>query len=160
MYGCGAKRHTHREVCYFQYPYCCGNKGKGEIIFPFLFFFCFYLFSFTWFSSFLHPVHSPTLSLFLYSFYLPFSFTVPVCQAVTLCSCDRIQYPLQRVQPDRLVSLWRPFNRRQTKVVLPFYCTSHCDSKQTSHRKARPCSVCVRFSGMLPYWEHCTLNDA
>lgn len=71
-----------------------------------------------------------SLLLFIYPI-LHFLHTAWFSLCVSLSGCDSVNIHCRECnQTD--VSLWRPINSRETKVVLLNY-TSHCDEKHTFH---------------------------
>lgn len=103
MYGCGAKTHTatHKIKRITSNVHMAVDiKAGGENHLKGCFFSLLCLILFSWFNSFLHPLH-----------------TLSSCLSARLWQCE---YSLQRVQPGLSVSLWRPLNGTETKVVLLF----------------------------------------
>lgn len=92
---------------------------------------------FCYLNSFLYPSHHHTHNLpALYQ--CPPS---PLCPFVRFCPCVCLTESNIRCRECNQTTLERAFNRREGKVFLSFYCTSHCDNKHAFDTKAPTCTV-------------------
>lgn len=101
---------------------------------------------FCYLNSFLYPSHHHTHNLpALYQ--CPPS---PLCPFVRFCPCVCLTESNIRCRECNQTTLERAFNRREGKVFLSFYCTSHCDNKHAFDTKAQTCTVWASCRGMFP----------
>lgn len=103
---------------------------------------------FCYLNSFLYPSHHHTHYLAaLYQ--CPPS---PLCPFVKFYPCVCLTESNIRCRECNQTTLERTFNRREGKVFLSFYCTSHCDNKHAFDTKAQTCTVWARCRGTFPCW--------
>lgn len=74
----------------------------------------------------------------------------PLCLFVRFCPCVCLTESNIRCRECNQATLERAFNRREGKVFLSFYCTSHCDNKHAFDTKAQTCTVWAKCRGMFP----------